>query len=513
MTADLFQDSLYLISALPLVAFGVGFCLRSSFDDLPFLSKAGLAYGIGALALCVEGLFFSWIGLRWGILSLGVPLLVLSAAAALLGRRQPRPATVRAGPSGWTIACWIVAAASALSCALFVITSRAVSVDFLLFYGVKAERFALARGIDLALLREPFFYHGVPQYPPLMPIVEAWGAMMAGRLPWRVGGLVSWIWFLAALAPMAPVLRRRIASSGAAAITAFWAAAVSLSFMESGFGGNGDAPLVFYETSAGLLVLAECDWTGSGRWFTGALLAGAALTKQEGILAAPLLAAGVFLRDLLERRRGAFRGIVPLLVTPIAAAALWAGYRYAHGIPATVRLQTDLRSLSLSRLPAAVRECVGQMGAGTAGMSWIFPTLMLLLAGKRLLQVLPALAVSLGVLGALLATYIGKTPIDLHVLVFNTFSRAAQPALSLWIVAAGVAWFERTGSPNAGLFSRAAFPAGASRRTTRDVSKAPPPRSSSATPTANMLGGRNRHFPMRSSVLLESPRGRYGQEV
>jgi hypothetical protein len=442
MRADLLQDFLYLFAALPVAAFGFGFCLHRSFDDLSFLSRAGLAYGFGALVLCVEAILFSWIGLRWGVLALGVPLLVVSAAVGLSFGRRARRSSARSRPTAWIILCWAVCCVSALSCAFFVLSSRAVSVDFLLFYGVKAQRFALSRGIDLDLLRATFFFHGVPQYPPLMPIVEAWGALVAGRLPWRVGALISWIWFVAALTPMAPLLKRRIAAPAAASVTAFWAAALSLSFVASMFGGNGDAPLVFYETMAALLVLVEREWTWSGRWFAGALMAGAVLTKQEGIVAAFLLAVGAWLRDRLERRLSSLRGALPLLILPAAAAALWALYRRFHAIPATIHLQTDLTKMSLSRLPAVVRECLLSMDAGCLGISWIFPTIALVLSWKRLRHALPALVVSGGLLGALVLTYIGYVSTDLHVMVLDTFSRAAQPALSLWILGAGVAWFE-----------------------------------------------------------------------
>jgi hypothetical protein len=433
---------LYLFAAVPVAAFGFGFCLHRSFDDLSFLPRAGLAYGFGALALCVEALLFSWIGLRWSILVLGVPLLAVSAAVGLSFGRRARRSSAGSAPTAWIIACWAVCGVSALSCALFVLSSRAISVDFLLFYGVKAQRFALSRGIDLDLLRAPFFFHGVPQYPPLMPILEAWGALMAGRLPWRVGALISWIWFVAALTPMTPLLQRRIAASSAASITAFWAAALSLSFVVSGFGGNGDAPLVFYETAAGLLVLVERDGTCSGRWFAGALMAGAVLTKQEGIVAAFLLAAGAWLRDRLDRRISFLRGALPLLIPPAAASALWALYRRVHSIPTTIHLQTDLTKVSLSRFPAVVRECALNMDAGCLWISWIFPAIALVLSWKRLRRALPALVVSGGLLGALVLTYVGYAPTDLHVMVSDTFSRAAQPSLSLLILGAGVAWFE-----------------------------------------------------------------------
>ena len=78
---------------------------------------------------------------------------------------------------------------------------------------------------------------------------------------------------------------------------------MALSLISSFSGGNGEAPLIFFETLAGVLLLTETKPDFSVRIWAGVALAGAALTKQEGILAGVLFSLGVLARDLLERRQ------------------------------------------------------------------------------------------------------------------------------------------------------------------------------------------------------------------
>ena len=136
-------------------------------------------------------------------------------------------------------------------------TERATSVDYVYFWGVKAARFAAARGVDPVLLGWPFFFHAVPSYPPLVPIVEAFPAMLAGEMAWRTGPLAALFWLVAALPVVWFALRRRLPADGAAAVAAFWTVAVGLSIVWSFSGGNGEAPLLFFLTVAGATLLGD----------------------------------------------------------------------------------------------------------------------------------------------------------------------------------------------------------------------------------------------------------------
>jgi hypothetical protein len=445
------DDLLFLLSAVPIVIFGAGATFHPQFRSLPAAARAGVAYGLGALALTVEALLFSLAQIPWSVLGLTVPLLVLSSSAGWYWRRRP----VEREHFSRSTLCLVGIALGALaasSLALLFLLARGTSVDFLLFYGVKAVRFAQARGVDVELMKAPFFFHAMPAYPPVMPIVEAWGVLVAGRMPWRVAPLLSGIWFLATLLFLPSLLRRRIPAPAAMSVSAFWAAAMALSLVASFSGGNGEAPLIFFETLAGALLLTETKPDFSGRIWAGVALAGAALTKQEGILAGVLFAAGVLARDLLERRPRPFRGVLPMLLVSAAGPALWFGFRLASGMSGEIRPPSNVWMASWDQLGLVLRECRRNLGGGSSGLAWVLPAGFLLLSGKRIRTALPALVFTCGVLAVLVLTYLGQPSPNLErrVLIGWTFPRASQPPLSLWILGSGVAWFSRRDPPPLG---------------------------------------------------------------
>jgi hypothetical protein len=253
--------------------------------------------------------------------------------------------------------------------------------------------------------------------------------------------MVSWIWFVAILCLLPSLLRRRLTPEASAAITAFWAAAMSLSFAVSYSFGNGEAPLVFFETLAGVWLLTEPPAGPESRWLPAVALLGATLTKQEGCLAGLFLGAGVLARDWIERRPAAVRRAVPIVLAPAAGLAIWFGFRAASGLRGGFFLPANPRGFSFDLLAIVLREGGRNLMAGSAGIPWILPGLFLLFSGRRAVGALPAVALAIGLLGALLSTYLSGSPLDRHVMVSNTLPRAAQPALSLWILGAGLAWF------------------------------------------------------------------------
>ena len=56
--------------------------------------------------------------------------------------------------------------------------------DLLLFWGAKAERFAIAGGIDVAFLRDRDHWALHSDYPPLLSCVWAFASLVAGRFAW-----------------------------------------------------------------------------------------------------------------------------------------------------------------------------------------------------------------------------------------------------------------------------------------------------------------------------------------
>lgn len=427
-------------AALLLALFGAGPARRLCAQGISAAGLAGVAYGLGALLLTVESLAFSAAGIPWTLPSLALPLLALSGALFFTGRT--RGSGLRAASPPPVLAMAAVALAAA-HFAFSLMSSAANSVDFVLFYGVKAALFASARGIPAAIMNHPLFVHAAPRYPPLMPIVEAWGVVLAGKMPWRFAPAISLTWYLAAVLAVGSRLRRRLGGREGAAVAAYWACAMALSFAWSYSGGDAEAPLVFYVAAAAAWLLTEEP--GENRLLPALFLAGAALSKQEGLLAAGAFVAGVVLRDLAEKRpRPLLRAIAPA-VLPVAAVLAWFGYEKLAGLPVGYRPPGPVSHMDLALLPAILPDLLRNLDAGTFGLSWALPLLVLFWKPKpgKLVRWIPVLVASGAVMAALLATYTSPVSIDRSVVIGRTLPRACQPVLSLLILGAGVAAFGR----------------------------------------------------------------------
>jgi hypothetical protein len=161
-------------------------------------------------------------------------------------------------------------------------SASASAADLLLFWGPKAQAFAAARTIDAGFLRDPFwtfleYMH--TSYPPLVTNLTALTSMAAGRFAWGAATLVFPI-LMTLLAAALPSLLRLAAPPGMAM------AAAALAVAASGFlgdaldiGGNGDMPLLFFETLAAALLVGSWALEKGGQLFAGLMLAGAASTK------------------------------------------------------------------------------------------------------------------------------------------------------------------------------------------------------------------------------------------
>jgi len=437
-------------AALLLVLFGAGPARRLCAQGIPAAGLAGVAYGLGALLLTLESLTFSAAGIPWTVASLALPLLALSGTLFFTGGARGSGAWgTGAGGSGAgaaspppVLAVAVVALAAA-HFAFSLMSSAANSVDFVLFYGVKAALFASARGIPAAIMSHPLFVHAAPRYPPLMPIVEAWGVVLAGRMPWRFAPAISLTWYLAAVLAVGSRLRRRLGGREGAAVAAYWACAMALSFAWSYSGGDAEAPLVFYVAAAAAWLLTEEPRETENRLLPALFLAGAALSKQEGLLAAGAFVAGVVLRDLAEKRpRPLVRAIAPA-VLPVAAVLAWFGYERLAGLPVGYRPPGPVSHMDLALLPAILPDLFRNLDAGTFGLSWALPLLVLVWKPKpaKLVRWIPVLVASGAVLAALLATYTSPVTIDRSVVIGRTLPRACQPVLSLLILGAGAVAF------------------------------------------------------------------------
>jgi hypothetical protein len=364
---------------------------------------------------------------------------VASLVLGLVWWRRPAPPRPPGRPSrGIALAAGAIAALSLLLLFWTLVTEGATSVDYLFFWGVKAARFADVRGVDTVLLGWKYFGHGVPDYPPSVPILQAWGALAAGRLPWRFVPVCSLLWIAAAAPLVRALLRRRMSDDAAAAVACFWIAAASITIAQSYSGGNAEAQLLFFETLAVAALLAED--AGASRFLPALMLMGAVLTKVEGSAAAGAIIAGAVLRDLLERRGGTLRRALPLVLAPAAGLAAWFAFQWHFGLVVGYRSHGPLLNVSARFLPTILGEGFRHLDAGTLWLSWAIPIAFLLAARPDPRRLLPALALVAGLCGFLVFDYLHDTN-DPSQRIGWTTPRVSQSALSACILAAGVAWF------------------------------------------------------------------------
>ncbi len=429
--------------AVPLLGFGAAF--HPSVRGAGLGARAGAALGFGAVFLTATAMLLTLGGVAWSVPALAAPPVALSLLLGLLWSRREaalEPVEPPSRAAGWASAA--IAGTSLLLLGWTLVTGGATSVDFLYFWGAKAARFADSRSLSPELLRYRFFFHAVPDYPPLVPVVQAWEALAAGKLSWRAAPATSLFWLAAAVPLLYRLLRRRLDADEAAGVVAFWTAALAASLAFSISGGNAEAPLIFFETIAVAALLVERE-DDEGRLLPAMMLAGAVLTKVEGTVAAAVIVAGAAARDVLEGRARPGARTARLMAPAAAALAGWFLFQWRMGLPVGYRSHgAGAFALRMGALPTIVGGELKNLSAGTAYVAWVVPLAFLAVSRPSWRRLLPALALTVGLLGFLVFDYMHDAGDPTERIGWTT-PRVSQPALSAWILAGGLAAFGAAG--------------------------------------------------------------------
>ena len=436
-------DVLLVVSQLFFVLFGFGAVFLPGVRDLPRGARLAAAFLTGAFLLSVEATLLSLVGLRWNVLTLALPLLALNAFLVWRRKERWRTTPMERPHSGFTIACAALSIAAAAHMVLRLLTGRATSVDYIFFWGVKALRFANVGGIEHELLSWMFAIHTHPNYPPLVPVTLAWGAILTGHLPWLGAVFTSIPWLLAGALVLHGFLRLRLDANAALAVATFWWVAMALSMMHALSGGNAEGALIAFTTAAVVALLIESrDESREARFFAALMIAGAVATKAEASVSWVLLILAVVARDLLWRKPQVIRRVAPLVILPGFTAALWILFKMIYRIPIGDPTREAGFMIHFRFFGDTVMAMIRHLEAGSFGLSWILPPLFALFARPLLrrdswIQALPAFVVTLGLLSGFAAHYLHSSynPTEL---IGWTFPRLSQPALSAWIIAFGV---------------------------------------------------------------------------
>jgi hypothetical protein len=315
-------------------------------------------------------------------------VLPILAAAALLGwgvsALLPAATSLpEAAPSRFAPVEALAAAVSAISVLAALgatIAGAASSVDLFFFWGPKAQQFAIAHGVDAAFLADRSHEYMHAYYPPLVANIEALATMAAGRFSWTDATLTFPI-LLGALAMALPGVLEGVAvrpAAGAAASLAI--AALAVVGIRAGIAGNGDMPLLFFETLAMALLLRRDADEPAIQLLAGVLLSGAAAAKVEGLTFA-LAAAALFL--VLRGGGGAEAAKcgARLLLPTAAALAAWFAFGATSRLFAVYSEYGPFFALHLDHWPSVVTEIPRALAGTARGLPYAVPLVCLLAAG------------------------------------------------------------------------------------------------------------------------------------
>jgi len=309
--------------------------------------RAGLAIAAGIVTLHLTLTALQLAGLPWRRGS----LLAAAALCVLLTWRLPRPLppSPAAGPPAleWGSA---LAAAAVLGFAVFAWRLWILFPDFIYHWGIKAQKFVLAGGVDHDYLARPWNWRIHPDYPNLLPELSAVTAIVGGGF--REPAAMLWSPLFLALATVG--VRQSLIAGGAArftieAGTASFAAAAAAFGIGYRMGGAADwAMAAALALAAPALLRPPRPETDAQIGLAAALGAGA---KIEGVALASLLVAAQLLRRWLHDRRIGARTLAAIGLPPalVIAAWLWGCLRHGLFLPTNAGLPSPGRALPLLR--------------------------------------------------------------------------------------------------------------------------------------------------------------------
>jgi hypothetical protein len=417
------------------VLVGLGL-VRTRRDGLRF---AGLALVSGWAATGVGSSLGLVAGLAMTVAET-LALWIAAAAAALALARVVRAARLgpvrrEAGRAGRLVAH---AGAGLLGAYLVLLGWRSAVPSGLLhadvwnFWLPKAKTIVYFGGLDTGV--GGFTSQTSPDYPPLLPALEATAFRFVGSPDVLALPLAHWVVAVAFFAALAGLLAGRVRPA------ILWPSLAMLALMPMVgrlIGSSlADEPLALLFALAGVCVvrwLDERDWRLAA--LAGLFAAAGTLTKNEGLLLALILAAMLALAAL--RRRGWTTGVA------VAAAALlaflvWKGWLERHGVPGNYAydfgdlFRPGYLADRFERFEYGSRQLVEELLSPSKWLATVPAALALAAALARRRPALTLLVLGTTVLAFLgYATIYWISSVELHFYVDNNVDRVVAPTVVL----------------------------------------------------------------------------------
>ena len=389
----------------------------------------------GAVLLHLVLTLLDFAGIPWSLWLLAGVGAVLFALFMKWGGGSSRPGLPRRDdPFGWGegIALFVLATFTALAASGWITFG-----DFIFHWGIKAERFALARGVDYAYLARGWNWVLHPDYPNLLPELYAVLTLMARRFDPAALALESSLAFALTLAAAREGLRQgggdRFTRQAGLALIALALGAFGIGYITA---GGADWLLALALAAAVPPLLRPPDRAGDCQ--LAVIAAFAAASKIEGVPLAAFLLLVQAARRIAGERRIDLRTLAAMarLGVPAALAVLpWLGRALHHHL----FLAGDAGAVSFARAPgvaAAVLETVRDTGAWHGFLAAAFLPLPLLLVRRAR----PLAAVATLQLAFDAYVYLSAPISDLRYFVLSNFARLGFQLVPASLVAALVVW-------------------------------------------------------------------------
>jgi hypothetical protein len=429
-----------------------GFPLLShpAFRAFSLPSRVALSAAAGAVMLSAAMTGAVLAAVRWNETALAATAVALATGLRLLLGKEsatPKPAEPLRAAGG---IAHLLSGAAVLCAGLAAWSGSASSPDLVFFWGAKAQQFAAAKTIDVPFLQDAFHRYMHLYYPPLVTNVYAFATMLAGRFAWTAA-VSTFPLLLAALAVALPgVVRTSLPRPAAAACAALAVAALAYAGTEADVGGNGEMPLLLFETLAAAILVSPHARAGGPQLLAGVLLAGAATTKVEGLPFAASAAALFLAVGVGRSERGA--AAARLLLPPAACLGAWflfgATRHLFVGYSGEGRLIDRLMDVHPERLSLVVRAIAKALAGCGHGLPWLVPLAVLLaaaFAGRLRRAALVPLGTAAVLAAFFLFTYVHREEDPAQWISWSA-ARIFMPVAALLVLAGACGATDRAGA-------------------------------------------------------------------
>jgi hypothetical protein len=367
--------------ALPAAA-GAPLLAHPAYRRFSLPSRAVLAWLAGTVLTCVTMLVWAFAGWPWtapGVLGTAATLSFVLRLALGRGARDRGTVARRAddrGAVGRIAVALIVVAIAAAAAAT--VAGSATAGDLVLFWGTKGQRFGLARTIDVAFLADPLHGHLHSSYPPLLTNLYALATLVAGRFSWGAAALTFPLG-LAMLAAALPGVAGRFAPRPRAlAATALLVASIAAGGAAALIAGSAEMPLLLFEAVGVALLLGPDVSERPGALLAGLILAGAALTKVEG-----LLFVFAVLLVIPPLRRLPMVRLAWMAAPAAVGTALWLLFGRTRGLFEGYGAAGPVLEVFWRRTPEVLRAVGRTLAANVGALPYVLPALALLFTPRK----------------------------------------------------------------------------------------------------------------------------------